>query len=218
MSPAWRRLLNKHKGKTLVELCRRPKIEERISGFVVDFSDDLILLHRLDWNTFSLDGYTLLRDDDIQAKRFYSHDAYWPKRAIEKFKLQSRQVSGLKIGALPETIIEISKKFPLIHVERELRFPGECWIGTALEVTDKLLVLDNLNPDAEWTGPYRIKLGDITRIDFGGGYEKALAATAPKRRASILKKYPPLCSPVSWVKSLRNLRGLKLRRNNEKLN
>jgi hypothetical protein len=39
MSPTWLRLLSKLKRKTLVELCRRPKIEEQIAGFIVDFSD-----------------------------------------------------------------------------------------------------------------------------------------------------------------------------------
>jgi len=32
----------------------------------------------------------------------------------------------------------------------------------------------------KWSGPRRMKFSDVTRIDFGGGYEEVLAVTAPK--------------------------------------
>jgi hypothetical protein len=43
------------------------------------------------------------------------------------------------------------------------------------------VTIDDLDCNAEWSGPRQLKFSDITRVDFGGGYEKALAATAPKR-------------------------------------
>ncbi len=212
MSPAWRRLLSKHKGKTLVELCRRPKIEERIAGFIVDYSETLLLLHRFDWNTFTLDGYSLLRDKDVKAKRFFTRDSCWQNRAIKKLKLQPKAISSLTLTNLPETVAAISQQFPLLHIECEIAFPDECYIGVPLEFTNKLLIFDNLDPDAEWTGPWSQKINQITRIDFGGGYERALALTAPKQRSKILKQYPSLYRPQSLVKSLRAMQGLELHR------
>jgi hypothetical protein len=50
-----------------------------------------------------------------------------------------------------------------------------------LEVSPRQLVIDNLDPNGEWTGPYRMKLDDVTRIEFDGGYERALTMTMPKR-------------------------------------
>jgi hypothetical protein len=85
-----------------------------------------------------------------------------------------------------------------------------------LETTNKILVLDNLDPDAKWTGPWSFKLNEITRIDFGGGYERALAATAPKRRPKVLRQYGHNLleqrPPKTLIKSLRALRGLELHR------
>ena len=40
---------------------------------------------------------------------------------------------------------------------------------------------DGLDAAAEWSGERRMKFSDITEVDFGGGYEEALALTAPKR-------------------------------------
>jgi len=218
MSPEWRRLLSKHKGKTLVELCRRPKIQEQIAGFVVGFSESLILLHRLDWNTFTLDGYTILRNKDIKKQRAFNRNSYWPNKAVKKFKLQPTAVPGLELKTWPEAISRISQLFPIIHTECEIADPGFCQIGVPLEITKKLLRLDTLSFNSEWDGPAKIKLDQITRIDFGGGYERALAATTPKRKPKILRQYGPslLERPrKSLVESLCALRGLELKRKDE---
>jgi hypothetical protein len=184
MAPAWCRLLRQHQGKTLVELCRRPRIEERIAGFVVDFSDEFILLHRLDWNLFQLDGYTLLRDRDIKQRRFFTRSSYWQVKAIHKFGLRPKRLSGIKLTSWSDAIHSIAKKFPLIHVVREAKYPNECWIGIPLEVNRRKFEIENLDHNAEWTGPYSMKTADVTRVDFGGGYERALALTMPRPPAS----------------------------------
>jgi hypothetical protein len=215
MSPEWRRLLSKHKGKTLVELCRRPKIQERIAGFVVGFSNELLLLHRLDWATFTLDGYIILRDSDVKNKRFFTRDSYWQSKAIQKLMLRPKALTGLTLNSLPEAINSISEQFPLISVESEIVRSDVAYIGVPLKFTPKLLVLDDLNCNAEWSGPRNLPLSQITRVDFGGGYERALAATAPKRNRKILRQYGPslLERPrKSWLTALRAMRGLELHR------
>jgi hypothetical protein len=82
-----------------------------------------------------------------------------------------------------EAIADVARIYPLIHLERETRYPDECWIGFPLEVTGRQLVINRIDANGEWTGPYRMRLGDITRLDFGGGYERALAMTASWRPA-----------------------------------
>jgi hypothetical protein len=214
MSPEWRRLLFKRKGKTLVEFCRRPKIEEQIAGFVMDFSDDLILLHRLDWNTFTLDGYTILRNKDVKKHRTFNRSSYWPNKAIKIFKLRPKALPDFVLSSWVEAISSVSKQFPIIHVQCDIAYPDECQIGVPLEVTRKSLVLDTLSFYSEWTEPYGIKIDQITRVDFGGGYERALAATAPKRKSKIVKQYGHslLERPQSWIASLRAMQGLELHR------
>lgn len=184
MAPAWRRLLAKHEGKTLVEICRRPRIKERIAGFVVGFSSELILLHRLDWNTFTLDGYTLLKNRDVKQMRCFTRASYWQLRAIQKLRLRPRRLSGIHLKNWAEAMDGVAKKFPVIHVEREIKYQNECWIGAPLEINSKQFEIDYLDPEAKWTGPYGMKTSDVTRVDFGGGYERALAMTAPKRPQS----------------------------------
>ena len=205
MSPDWRRLLSKHKGKTLVELCRRPKIQERIAGFIVGFSEELILLHRLDWDTFKLDGYTILRDSDVESKRFFTRDYYWQRRAIKNLMLRPKTPSGLTLDSWQKAINSISNQFPLISVEPEILRPDVAYIGVPLKFTSKLLVLDDLDCNAEWSGPRNLQLGQITKVEFGGGYERALAMTVPKRKPKVIKQYGPklIDRSRSWLGALR---------------
>jgi hypothetical protein len=94
-------------------------------------------------------------------------------------RLRPKRIWKINLNNLAEAIADISKKVPLIHVEREVKFPKECWIGYPVEIGPKQLVLECLDHLAAWSGPYPMMLKDITRIDFGGGYERALALTAP---------------------------------------
>jgi hypothetical protein len=211
MAPEWRRILRRHLGKTLVELCRRPRIEERIAGFVVDFSDEFILLHRLDWNLFQLDGYTILRDRDIRQRRFFTRPSHWQVKAIRKFGIRPKRPSGIKLTSWSDAVHSIAKKFPLIHVEREIKNSDGCWIGIPLEVDGRKFEIENLDHNAEWTGPFSMKTAEVTRVDFGGGYERALALTMPKPPATSHRRSPGM----SLVKPLRALKGLDLRRADE---
>ena len=210
MAPAWRRMLTRHRGKTLMELCRRPKIEERIAGFVVDFSDTLILLHRLNWDTFRLNGYTILRDSDIQQNRFFSRPTYWQAKAALKWNLRPKHVS-VDLSNWETAARDIASRYPVLTVHRDLQFPDECWIGVPMEITPKKLVLETLDVNAEWSGPCEMRRADITRMDFDGGYERALDFGAPQRQRLSVR--PPLNK--GFVQSLRALRGLKLQRKDE---
>jgi hypothetical protein len=38
----------------------------------------------------------------------------------------------------------------------------------------------DIDPDANWDRSYRRKISDLTKVDFGGGYEDALWRVAKK--------------------------------------
>ena len=49
-------------------------------------------------------------------------------------------------------------------------------MGTAIE--RGVLVQEYLDPGATWNGEQRCRLRDITKVEFGGAYERALAEVA----------------------------------------
>lgn len=169
----------KHRGH-LFQVKRRLH-DCKISGFVIDASDSLILIHQFDWDYFGTFNYTVIRDRDITAYRFFDKPEYWAYRAVRKFRLKPVRPSGISIDSLPELLKSINKKYPLLTIHPEKKKPGVCYIGPLLSISKQGFTIDDLNSDGKWTGPRQMKWKDVTRVDFGGGYERALAATAPKR-------------------------------------
>ena len=154
----------------------------------MDFSDEFILLHRFDDNPFQLDGYALLRNKDVKQKRFFTRPDFWMNRAIRKYGIRPKRLSGIKLTNWSDAVHSIAKKVPLIHVEREIMSPDACWIGIPLNVDRRNFEIECLSTDAKWIGPYSMKTSDVTRIDFDGGYERALALTMPKPPAKSARR------------------------------
>jgi len=181
MSGSWPSILKRRSAKHLFEVRSRIKGAGSTMGFVVDFSDDLILFHVLGTDTFSLNGYTAIRTEDVKDYRDFNKGKFWQNRAARLFKLAPVCPSGISLTPVPELLASISKRYPLITIHPEKIKPEVCYIGPLLSMTETTFTIDDLDCNAGWSGPRRIKFGDVTRVDFGGGYEGALAATAPRR-------------------------------------
>jgi len=182
MSESWESILRKHRMKHLFQVKRHPKSLCRISGFVVDISDSLILLQRCDWDTFRLNGYSVIRIDDIESYRCFDKKRWWQFRAVQHFKLKPKAPAGVSVSSLPALLESAAKIFPLLTIHREKNNSEVCYIGKLTEVSRKTFTIEDLNCNAEWTGSRQFKFADVTLVDFGGGYENALAVTAPKQK------------------------------------
>jgi hypothetical protein len=167
--------------KYLIEFDRRPQIYERIAGFVLDFSDSLILLHLLEWNTFTLNGYIVIREQDINNYRVFGKPTYWQNKAARKNRLKPIN-PRISIDSFEDGISSASKSFPLIAIKKELVAENKRFIGRLAGFTSKTVTIHGLNPSAEWIKKSRFNLAEITRIQFGGGYERALALSAKPLR------------------------------------
>ncbi|MGA9039927.1 MAG: hypothetical protein WB421_05275 [Terriglobales bacterium] len=82
----------------------------------------------------------------------------------------------INIRGLEELLLSASKLFPLITIHRENVRRGECWIGKIEEVGDGRVSLLEIGPDAKWDHkPSSYNLNEITSVEFGGEYERALS-------------------------------------------
>ena len=74
-------MLRKAKLGQLFQIKRRLKDVGSTTGFVAAFSDSLVLIHTLDMDVFRLNGYTVVRDEDISLYRVFNKAEYWQFRA-----------------------------------------------------------------------------------------------------------------------------------------
>jgi hypothetical protein len=151
-------------------------------GFVVDFSDELILFHGVNMDTFRLNGYSVIRNEDVKDYRIFDKLDFWQCRAVRRFKLAPVRPPGISLSSVPELLSSIAKRYPLASFHPERKQPDVCYMGRLVSMTAATFTIDDLDCNAEWSGPRRLKFDETTRVDFGGGYEEALAATAAKRQ------------------------------------
>ena len=77
--------------------------------------------------------------------------------------------------SVQELLRTASRTFPLVTIHREKVSPDVCHIGRGLAVSDSEVSLLEIGPDACWDDDaLSYRTNEITRVDFGGDYEKAL--------------------------------------------
>ncbi|PCJ56509.1 MAG: hypothetical protein COA73_11920 [Candidatus Hydrogenedentota bacterium] len=163
----------------LVE-CYRSKFDDDgvfALGYVVDASEQFVLIHNVD-QRITLDGYTMLRIADLTQFDVEVEQAQFIEKALAIRKKEIKRPVLVDLTDMETMLFSIEQNYPLVAIYREDVDPDACWIGSIDSITDKTVTLNEMDPDAKWNGSKRFRLDEITRIDFDGGYETALALVA----------------------------------------
>ena len=75
-------------------------------------------------------------------------------------------------------LASVGEHYPLVTVSCERTEPDVCYVGRVTEVQDHHFTLHELSTEAEWLDERRYRAADVSRLDFDGGYERALALVA----------------------------------------
>lgn len=147
--------------------------DETISGFVVCVTDDLLLVHVIDDSLF-LDGYSVIRTDDISdLYRLPDHESA-ARRAIHARGQMPVLPDDLVLVSLSTMIRSLQSIAPLVAIHCEVVENEICHVGKIVTVQDRQLTLLEIDPAGEWEGKETYDLAGVTRVDFGGAYERAL--------------------------------------------
>jgi hypothetical protein len=163
----------------LVECYRQSLDESDISdlGFVVDATDEYLLLQLVD-DRITLNGYSLIRLQDISELETEVEHTRFIEKALEIRKKKVKHPALVDLTDIGTILFSVDQNFPLMTIHREAHDSDTVYVGSVESICDKTVLLNEMNPDAKWEGTKRILLDEITRIDFGGGYETALALVA----------------------------------------
>lgn len=143
-------------------------------GYVLDIGPRFFLLAFIDDN-LKFNGFQCVLIADVRRLQVPAKYADFAAAALRKRKQLIRKKPEIDLGGLPEMLVSANRLFPLITIHRERVTPDTCKIGRVVEVDKTHLRLREIGPDAVWeTRATRVNLTDITRVEFGGGYEEAL--------------------------------------------
>ncbi len=143
-------------------------------GYVLDIGPQFFLLGLIDEN-IRFNGFQCQLVSDL--RRIKVPDPYedFVVAALRKRGQRIDAKPGIDLSSLPALLKSANALFPLVTIHQERAKPGECFIGKVLDISKSSLWLHTIDPGAVWHKKRsKFRLSDITRVDFGGGYEEAL--------------------------------------------
>ncbi len=149
-----------------------------VDGYVVALAKKWFVMQVLgDGITFI--GYQTYRVKDLSAFVSPAPHAAFQEAVIQKRKLRRIIPRGLDLSSTSALLSSANAKFPLITIQREEQDPEVCHIGRIAAISRTSVKFHEVTPNATWeTGRSTYPLAQITRVDFGGSYEEALALIA----------------------------------------
>ena len=146
-------------------------------GFVVGIGAEWVLLHWLD-PSIVLNGYTALPLAEIDEVEVRSADETFAVPALELRGIRPAAPEGIALDDLPGLLASVDRAFGLVVVHRERTDAGGPAIGRVAHLGDDSFILRHVTPAGRWDESGGYRYDEVTRIDFGGGYEEALALVA----------------------------------------
>jgi hypothetical protein len=174
------RLEHAQAAPSVVRITRGSFEAEGELGYVLALADELLLLLRIS-NQIRFDGFAVLRIRDITELEAPHSHSHFVEEVLRLRDESVAQAPGVELADIESAIRSAGKLYPILAIHREEADPEVCHVGAVASVRPESVSLFEIDPDAEWDEePTEYSLSEITRIEFGGGYEEALALVGGK--------------------------------------
>ncbi|MEV6874665.1 hypothetical protein [Amycolatopsis sp. NPDC051128] len=179
----------------LVRVSRVLGDADPVEGYVVDVGERWVLVAVLDASVV-VDGFVAVPIADIARVKTRRGSREFVERAL---RLRDEwppapPAATISLGDLVPLVRSAARQYPTITIHIEGRDPDVCFIGIPVKFGRRSLRLLEVDPNAEWWDRSRKwAWSDITRVDFGGRYERTLfevAGTPPSDRLPPDWQYP----------------------------
>ncbi|MGA2051297.1 MAG: hypothetical protein ABSG96_26710 [Terracidiphilus sp.] len=157
-------------------------------GYVLDIGPRFFLLGLIG-DEVRFNGFQCMRLADVRQLRVPDPNATFIVAALRKRGEVIEKKPKINLNGVPQLLKSAQRLFPLVTIHQERVDPDSCKIGRVVGFSDSDVYLLEIGPDAIWEEqPTGIPLREITRVDFGGGYEDALYIVGGDPDLSKLKQ------------------------------
>ncbi len=166
--------------QSVVRITRGVFEEQGELGYIEALGEELLLLAVISDDIW-FNGFAIVRIGDINELEAPHECADFVEEALRMRDESVSSAPAVSLEDIGSAVRTAGRLFPIVVIHREEVEPDTCSIGKVLKVTKDTLTLLEIGPDAEWEAePSSFSLEEITRVDFGGGYEDALALVGGK--------------------------------------
>ncbi len=143
-----------------------------LRGFVGAFSNDLALINIVTPEC-RFDGGVVIRTDDIEFVRWGTTALRARSGAVLESPTAPEALTMADLSSWLTVIDRLAVDEPVLTLHREN--DSEWHVATSITATTERVEAEELAEDGTVDGTIVFKLSDLTRIDFGGGYERSHA-------------------------------------------
>ncbi|MFT5253455.1 MAG: hypothetical protein ACI87N_002493 [Flavobacteriales bacterium] len=144
--------------------------KEIFTGFLIDYSDDWILL-RNNPVDFIVDGYVLLKNKNVKSiDRDEEHD--FTEKVIRLKGLKTNADDIIPIKDLASIISYLDKKYGVFQISK--KSSKSAYLGKLIELNKDELTIDFLDIRGEFGGELRFNPEKIRVIEFDTDYINSL--------------------------------------------
>ena len=158
---------------SLIDLKREAIDGNSSRGFVAAVSADFIVLSLVD-DECNFNGTSVLRMEDVSFFRRNNEVLAAWAGVLQESPSSPASVKHVDLSSWESVVRSVAGHEPVVTFHRELVDDSVCHIGTSVRIEGESLVADEVSIEGTIDGQFTLRLSDLTRVDFGGGYEKAL--------------------------------------------
>jgi len=159
----------------VIKLERGDFESEGETGYILSIGPSLLLLLIIS-TEIRFNGFTVIRIEDITKLEAPHIHAEFIEEVLRRRGESIEEAPPVSVADMTNAIQAVSRLFPTVAIHREVENSSICHIGKVVRVDAEHVHLLEIDPDAKWEEePTDYRIADITRLDFGGGYEDALA-------------------------------------------
>ena len=145
-----------------------------ITGYVIGIGPAFVMLADVS-DHIRFNGFACYRLADIKNLRPAPY-AEFVETALEKLGETQPETPAVSLDSVGDILTTAGALFPMVTVFAEADRPQICNIGAIVRLDGGVVWMRDIGPDAAWEAQLTARrLDDVTRIDFGGAYETALA-------------------------------------------
>ena len=173
-----RRITQAATSQDLIRIYREGLEDGWADGYVAGAGPEFFALELID-KSIRFDGFNCMRYSDVTRCDVPAPHAGFLIKALKAQGFRRQERFSPDLSTLSSLLRTAGAEFPLLTIHSEAWDPDICFIGKVENVSDDQLELRLVTPNAEWEdGTKQIALDGITRVDFGGAYERALFLVA----------------------------------------
>jgi hypothetical protein len=166
--------------QVLVTVYRDGLTDVWLTGYVAQCGPEWFALDVVDQG-IRYDGVSCLRYADVTDCEAPATNAEFAEKALAALGEKRPHHLELDLASLESLLQSAGSLFPVVSLSLEVADLDAVWIGRVESVSRHLAVLRLINPDASWDPePEEFSLEEITRVDFGSTYERALVLVGGK--------------------------------------